>query len=52
MTEEANDLTEIVHLREQMHSLYLRDKWVSEAVLKASTVLDKHIYACMTSTEV
>ncbi len=50
MTEEANSLTEIVRLREQMQILYTRDNRVSEAVLKASTILDKHINSYMRST--
>ncbi len=51
MTEEVNNLNEIVRLREQMHSTYIRDNFVSEAVLKVSTALDKHIYACITAAD-
>ena len=50
MTEEAKSIAEIKRLREQMHYLYIRNNQVSEAVLKTSTTLDKHIYAFMKST--
>ena len=50
MTEEAKFIAEIKRLREQMHYLYIRNNQVSEAVLKTSTTLDKHIYAFMKST--
>lgn len=50
MKEKTTSLTEITRLREQMQCLYIRDKRVSEAVLNASTALDKHIYAYMKST--
>ena len=52
MEETENCLKDIIRLREQMHSLYLRDNRVSDAVLKSSNILDKHIYAYLKPTKV
>ncbi|HAP31544.1 MAG TPA: hypothetical protein DCQ14_00590 [Firmicutes bacterium] len=52
MLEETSILKEITRLREQMHSIYKRDKRISAAVLAASLKLDKQINIFMRANKV